>query len=68
MATESSAMFEDIKPEIGARIYADKATLLGGEYADQIRDILEQRGYCSFRKPGCRAKGPFIELAFASST
>jgi alpha-ketoglutarate-dependent taurine dioxygenase len=48
MTKETSFEFEEIKPEIGARIYANKNTLLGGEYADQIRDLLEQRGVLLF--------------------
>ena len=48
MATDTAFKFEDIKPEIGARIFADKETLLSGEYADQIRDLLEKKGVLLF--------------------
>jgi len=36
--------YENIKPGIGARLYTDKETLLGGTLADDIRDLLEQKG------------------------
>jgi len=48
MATATAFSIEDIKPEIGARIYADKDVLLGGEYADRIRDLLEEKGVLLF--------------------
>ena len=38
----------DIKPKIGSRIRADKETLLSGDHADEIRDLLEQRGVLVF--------------------
>jgi hypothetical protein len=44
MATDTAFRFLNIKPEIGAGIYADKGTLLGGEYAEQIRKLLEEKG------------------------
>lgn len=40
----------DIKPRIGAEIKASKETLLSGQYADDIRDILEQRGVFVIRE------------------
>jgi uncharacterized Zn finger protein len=39
---------EAIKPKIGSRILADKETLLSGEFADDIMDLLEQRGVLVF--------------------
>jgi alpha-ketoglutarate-dependent taurine dioxygenase len=38
----------DIKPEIGAEILADKAALLSGDYAAELRDLLERRGVLVF--------------------
>ena len=38
----------DIKPLIGAEVLADKAALLGGTHADEIREILETRGVLVF--------------------
>ncbi len=40
--------YEDIKPGIGARLLADKETLLSGTHADDIRDLLEQKGVLVF--------------------
>jgi alpha-ketoglutarate-dependent taurine dioxygenase len=50
MATSANEglQFEDIKPGIGARILADKQTLLSGTFADEIRDMLEQKGVLVF--------------------
>jgi len=48
MAIDTVFKFEDIKPKIGARIFADKDTLLGGNYADKIRDLLEEKGILVF--------------------
>lgn len=42
----------DLNPLIGSEIKADKATLLSGEYAKQIREILEQRGVFMIREIG----------------
>ena len=39
MAADTAFKFENIKPGIGARIYADKSALLSGEHADQIRAV-----------------------------
>jgi alpha-ketoglutarate-dependent taurine dioxygenase len=39
----------DISERIGCTIAADKATLLGGERAADIRDLLERRGVLLFR-------------------
>lgn len=50
MATAAEARFasEEIKPDIGSRILADKEALLSGDYAAQIMDLLEQRGVLVF--------------------
>lgn len=40
--------FTEIKPKIGSVVHADKAALLSGIYARQIRDMLEQRGVLVF--------------------
>jgi alpha-ketoglutarate-dependent taurine dioxygenase len=48
VAEQSRLKAEPIKPSIGSRILADKATLLGGEHADELRDLLEQRGVLVF--------------------
>jgi alpha-ketoglutarate-dependent taurine dioxygenase len=42
----------DIKPRIGTVIRAEKHTLLGGEHASTLRDLLEQRGVLVFPKIG----------------
>lgn len=38
----------DLQPGIGSRIELSKAQLLSGEYADDIREILQQRGVLLF--------------------
>ncbi|TPG34727.1 TauD/TfdA dioxygenase family protein [Mycolicibacterium hodleri] len=38
----------DINPRIGTEILADKTTLLSGEHADTIRDLLQRRGVLVF--------------------
>ncbi|MBV1686892.1 TauD/TfdA family dioxygenase [Novosphingobium sp. G106] len=50
MATAAKARFasEEIKPRIGSRILADKEALLSGDYAAEIRELLEQRGVLVF--------------------
>jgi alpha-ketoglutarate-dependent taurine dioxygenase len=50
MATAAKARFasEEIKPQIGSRILADKAALLSGDYTAEIRELLEQRGVLVF--------------------
>lgn len=40
----------DIKPEIGSQIFADKAALLSGVHAAEIRELLEERGVLVFPK------------------
>ncbi|MBU9765349.1 TauD/TfdA family dioxygenase [Mycobacterium sp. TNTM28] len=42
----------DLTPRIGTEIRADKATLLSGEQAGAIRDLLEQRGVLVFPQIG----------------
>ena len=41
-----------IRPRIGSEIGADKATLLSGDHAGAIRELLEQRGVLVFPKIG----------------
>ncbi|TGD71707.1 TauD/TfdA family dioxygenase [Mangrovimicrobium sediminis] len=38
----------DLKPAIGSEVLSDRDTLLGGEYAGQIRELMEQRGVLVF--------------------
>lgn len=42
----------EIHPRIGSEIGADKATLLSGAHAGEIRELLEQRGVLVFPKIG----------------
>jgi alpha-ketoglutarate-dependent taurine dioxygenase len=39
---------EPIKPKIGSRVWNDKAALLSGAFAGEIRELLEQRGVLVF--------------------
>lgn len=50
MATAVSSRFEvvDLAPKIGSAIHADKATLLSGKHAGDIREIMERRGVIVF--------------------
>lgn len=41
---------ETIKPEIGSRVLSPKEDLLSGEYAKEVRDLLEERGVLVFPK------------------
>ncbi len=41
-----------IKERIGSEVLADRATLLSGEYAGEIRELLEQRGVLVFPQIG----------------
>jgi alpha-ketoglutarate-dependent taurine dioxygenase len=52
MSLAEKTRFEarSLKPKIGAEILADKATLLSGDYAGEIRELLEQRGVLIFPK------------------
>jgi alpha-ketoglutarate-dependent taurine dioxygenase len=40
--------FRQLKPMIGAEVLADKAVLLGGKHASEIRDMLEAHGVLVF--------------------
>lgn len=51
-ATTDVLQTRDIKPRIGTEIGADKGTLLSGEYAGRIRELLEQRGVLVFPQIG----------------
>ncbi|MEV0672560.1 TauD/TfdA family dioxygenase [Mycobacterium sp. NPDC050441] len=52
MTTTTVLDTRDIKPRIGTEIRADKATLLSGEHAGRIRELLEQRGVLVFPQVG----------------
>ncbi|BBX90682.1 TauD/TfdA family dioxygenase [Mycolicibacterium boenickei] len=52
MTTTTALQTRDIKPRIGTEIRADKATLLCGEHAGRIRELLEQRGVLVFPQIG----------------
>jgi alpha-ketoglutarate-dependent taurine dioxygenase len=51
-APERKLPTRDITPRIGAEIRADKAELLSGRHADEIRELLEQRGVLVFPQIG----------------
>jgi alpha-ketoglutarate-dependent taurine dioxygenase len=42
----------ELTPRIGTEIKASKADLLAGDYREEIRDVLEQRGILLFRETG----------------
>ena len=42
----------DLKPRIGTEVLADKATLLSGEHAETLSDLLERRGVLVFPQIG----------------
>ena len=50
--TVEALQARDIKSRIGSEVRADKATLLSGEYAGEIRELLEQRGVLVFPQVG----------------
>ena len=50
VAEKSALKTRTLTPNIGAEILADKATLLSGVHATEIRDLLEQRGVLVFPK------------------
>ncbi len=52
MTTSTALDTRDIKPRIGTEIRADKTTLLSGEHAGRIRELLEQRGVLVFPQIG----------------
>jgi alpha-ketoglutarate-dependent taurine dioxygenase len=47
-ATKAEFLHEQIKPKIGSRILNSKAQLLSGEFASELRELLEQRGVLVF--------------------
>ncbi|MCG7607625.1 MULTISPECIES: TauD/TfdA dioxygenase family protein [Mycobacterium] len=52
MTTTTALDTRDIKPRIGTEIRTDKGTLLSGEHAGRIRELLEQRGVLVFPQIG----------------
>jgi alpha-ketoglutarate-dependent taurine dioxygenase len=52
MATNGEFNVRDLTPLIGSAVSADKEILLGGKYAEQIRDLLERRGVLVFSQVG----------------
>lgn len=52
MTTTTALDTRDIKPRIGTEIRAGKGTLLSGEHAERIRELLEQRGVLVFPQIG----------------
>ena len=48
VAENTRLQYRDIKPKIGAEILADKATLLSGIHAAELRELLEQKGVLIF--------------------
>lgn len=46
--TTTRFSYQNIKADIGARILADKQTLLSGAHAEDIRELLEQKGVLVF--------------------
>jgi len=48
VATRTELRAEDIKPKIGSRVLNSKEELLSGEIADDIRELLQQRGVLVF--------------------
>jgi alpha-ketoglutarate-dependent taurine dioxygenase len=49
VATLTRLRSEPIKPQIGSRVLNSKDELLGGTLADEINDLLEQRGVLVFK-------------------
>ena len=49
VATKSKLIATDLTPRIGSELRADVDALLSGEFAAEIRDILERRGVVLFR-------------------
>ena len=47
-APQTTFGYRDIKPEIGATILADKAALLSGVHANELRELLELKGVLVF--------------------
>jgi alpha-ketoglutarate-dependent taurine dioxygenase len=50
VAEETRFIVTNVKPKIGAKVLADKQSLLSGAHAEQLRDLLEQRGVLVFPK------------------
>ena len=50
IAGKSGLKTREIRPKIGTEILADKETLLNGEHAGEIRELLERRGVLVFPK------------------
>lgn len=48
VAENSRVQYRDIKPDIGAEILTEKAALLSGVHAAELRDLLEQKGVLVF--------------------
>jgi alpha-ketoglutarate-dependent taurine dioxygenase len=48
MSVIEALKHEEIKPLIGSRVLADKETLLSGRQAEEIRELLEERGVLVF--------------------
>jgi alpha-ketoglutarate-dependent taurine dioxygenase len=51
-ASATTLNTRDLKRRIGTEVLADKDTLLGGQHAATLRDLLEQRGVLVFPKIG----------------
>ena len=51
-ATKTRLAYENLKPNIGARILNTKEELLSGDLAGEIRDLIEQKGVLVFPKIG----------------
>lgn len=64
MNEKTDLSWREIKPLIGAEIMADKASLLGGAHAVQIRELLEERGVLVF--PGAELEDE-EQIAFTRS-
>jgi len=52
MSSVAALNTRDLKPRIGTEVLADKATLLSGERAETLRDLLERRGVLVFPQIG----------------
>lgn len=48
VSTQTKLRTEAIKPKIGSRVLNSKEELLSGELADELRDLIEQRGVLVF--------------------
>ena len=47
-ATLEALHATDLSPLIGSKVHLDKAALLSGEYAADLRELLERRGVIVF--------------------